>query len=462
MSVIVISTDSPTFECTSPACYIDAESIDTSYVYDSEYASSCDINDPIYIIGGGSSGTDGTDGTNGVGISFISGPTTIGLVDTYTINYTDASTDTFDVTNGAAGITPAFAVGTVTTGAEGTSVTITDVGTAPDVELNFSIPVGDTGITGDTGTAGSQILQGTNSPIDNNPGVNGDYYLRTNTYDLYYKSTGIWAFLINIKGATGDAGNDGDDGTNGDVWTYGDTVPIDITVNAFNEYYVLTTNKQVYLKVAAATTYTPVFSLNGDTYYSTSTTPVDLGAMIVGNTVELTVDSDLAYSTGQFIVVANSTTEQFTAKITSYSGTTLTAVVTYKIGSSALASWDVNLAGVAEAGSVPQWYTITATAGTGTVASRTYTAPAGWTVATATTVTNTDLPSPTVNDLRIYHNTGLYAVDSIVFVDEGTYNTKATGTRAYGSMYEDEDFTTIHLSSFCTESSALVMHIKLQ
>ena len=49
--------------------------------------------------------TNGADGTNGVGISSIEKTGTAGLVDTYTITYTDGDTDTFTVTNGADGVT---------------------------------------------------------------------------------------------------------------------------------------------------------------------------------------------------------------------------------------------------------------------------------------------------------------------------------------------------------------------
>jgi len=45
-------------------------------------------------------GEDGTDGTDGVGISSITKTGTSGNVDTYTITYTDSTTSTFTVTNG--------------------------------------------------------------------------------------------------------------------------------------------------------------------------------------------------------------------------------------------------------------------------------------------------------------------------------------------------------------------------
>ena len=49
----------------------------------------------------GDKGDSGQAGAQGVGIASIDKTSTSGLVDTYTITYTDGSTDTFEVTNGA-------------------------------------------------------------------------------------------------------------------------------------------------------------------------------------------------------------------------------------------------------------------------------------------------------------------------------------------------------------------------
>ena len=46
---------------------------------------------------------DGTDGEDGVGIGNISKTNTVGLVDTYTITFTDGNTTTFTITNGENG-----------------------------------------------------------------------------------------------------------------------------------------------------------------------------------------------------------------------------------------------------------------------------------------------------------------------------------------------------------------------
>lgn len=51
----------------------------------------------------GEKGADGTNGNDGRGIISVEKTATSGLVDTYTITYTDETTSTFDVTNGASG-----------------------------------------------------------------------------------------------------------------------------------------------------------------------------------------------------------------------------------------------------------------------------------------------------------------------------------------------------------------------
>ena len=103
----------------------------------------------------GTNGTDGTNGQDGRGIQSISGPVTNGLVDTYTIHYTDNTTSTFTVANGAAGAQglqgeqgpqgPAGVSPTVTAAASGSNIviTVTDsagtpTGTPPPALRRFS------------------------------------------------------------------------------------------------------------------------------------------------------------------------------------------------------------------------------------------------------------------------------------------------------------------------------------
>ena len=61
---------------------------------------------------------------------------------------------------GADGITPTFEVGTVSTGAAGSTATVTITGTAPNYVLNFTIPKGDKGDAGGAGSGGNVDLTG--------------------------------------------------------------------------------------------------------------------------------------------------------------------------------------------------------------------------------------------------------------------------------------------------------------
>ena len=58
-------------------------------------------------------------------------------------------------TKGADGQTPTISIGSVTTGAAGSSASATISGTTPNLTLNLTIPKGDKGDKGDTGAAGS-------------------------------------------------------------------------------------------------------------------------------------------------------------------------------------------------------------------------------------------------------------------------------------------------------------------
>ena len=127
----------------------------------------------------GEQGPPGTNGTNGInGAAGPKGdpgeqgpPGTNGTNGTNGINGTDGA---------AATIT----VGTVTTGGAGTSVVVTNVGTSAAAILNFTIPRGDTGPAGPSGSGGG------NATVDNfvysvvnnadSPGFHIDAFMRFN------------------------------------------------------------------------------------------------------------------------------------------------------------------------------------------------------------------------------------------------------------------------------------------
>ena len=67
--------------------------------------------------------TNGADGAEGNGIASIAKTSTVGLVDTYTVTYTDGDTMTYTVTNGADGTMEVIDIGTVTTSGQTIALT---------------------------------------------------------------------------------------------------------------------------------------------------------------------------------------------------------------------------------------------------------------------------------------------------------------------------------------------------
>jgi hypothetical protein len=148
-------------------------------------------------------------------IERTSGDGSAGTTDTYTITYQDDSTDTFTVYNGADGATGAagadgadgaaatITIGTVTTGAPGSSATVTNVGTENAAVLDFSIPQGakgDKGDKGDTGADGLGITSITRTVGDGSPGT-------TDTYTITYTDETTDEFTV-YNGADGEGAGD--------------------------------------------------------------------------------------------------------------------------------------------------------------------------------------------------------------------------------------------------------------
>ena len=110
---------------------------------------------------------NGSKGSTGKGIESIVKTATSGLIDTYTITYTDKTTSTFTVSNGSAGspgtdgTAATIAVGTVTTGAAGTSASVSNKGTATAAVLDFVIPAGAAGADGKDMTAQGETVTDT-------------------------------------------------------------------------------------------------------------------------------------------------------------------------------------------------------------------------------------------------------------------------------------------------------------
>jgi hypothetical protein len=131
-------------------------------------------------------------------------------------------------------------------------------------------------------------------------------------------------------GATGPRGNTGSTGSTGATGPTGPTGPTGATGAP---------------GTTGATGPTGATGLPGDIFATNSNTSVNLSTLTIGNTVQLTVESGLAYTKVQDILVASGLTNYFNAQVITYSGVTLNVSVTGVTGSGSWNNWDVNLAG---------------------------------------------------------------------------------------------------------------------
>lgn len=109
--------------------------------------------------------------------------------------------------DGDDGLPNTLSIGTVTTGAEGTSASAKITGTSPNQTLNLTIPKGD---KGDPFTIDATGLLANRSQYD--AMEEGFAYLATDTGDVYFKqsdTSGDWSGAVPFKGEKGDKGDAG-------------------------------------------------------------------------------------------------------------------------------------------------------------------------------------------------------------------------------------------------------------
>lgn len=146
------------------------------------------------------SGT-GTPGRGIFSIERTTGDGSPGTIDTYTITYTDDSTDTYTVYNGADGddgVTPELSIGTVETLEAGSNATASIGGTAEKPVLNLGIPRGETGSGSSTNGATQFKTDDTLTLKDGILSVNTtDQIEQDNTLPI--TSAGVYATVGNIE-----------------------------------------------------------------------------------------------------------------------------------------------------------------------------------------------------------------------------------------------------------------------
>lgn len=224
-----------------------------------------------FTIPQGEKGDTGSIGPTGNGISNITKTSSSGLIDTYTITYTNSNTDTFTVTNGKDGIdgqdgaAATITVGTVTTGPAGSSATVVNSGTSSAAVFDFTIPKGDKGDTGATGA--NATITNVTASVDGNVGTPSVTVTMGGTDTA---RTFDFAFS-NLKGADGTGS-----GTVSSINNIGPDGNGNVTLTASNVGAYPDTNPNGYITgitsgdVTTALGYTPYNSTNPNGYITTS------------------------------------------------------------------------------------------------------------------------------------------------------------------------------------------------
>jgi hypothetical protein len=162
---------------------------------------------------------EGPVGPPGPAATVTAGTTTTGAPGTSAsvVNSGTTSAAVFDFTiprgaTGATGTAATVAVGTTTTGAAGTSANVTNSGTTSAATFNFTIPRGDTGATGATGAQGPQGIPGTAATIDAGTTTTGAAGSSASVTNVGTSNAAVFNFSI-PRGDTGATGATGATGT---------------------------------------------------------------------------------------------------------------------------------------------------------------------------------------------------------------------------------------------------------
>lgn len=115
----------------------------------------------------------------------------------------------------------------------------------PDPAVELKGPQGEPGLDGPSGAPGSRLLHGTAVPQPTD-GVDGDWFLRTDTGDLYGpKASNTWpASELNLRGPQGIPGINGE---NLDRWFYNNTDPIQMD-GVWGDFHLNTVTGAIFLK----------------------------------------------------------------------------------------------------------------------------------------------------------------------------------------------------------------------
>ena len=126
---------------------------------------------------------------------------------------------------------------------------------------------GDKGDTGAPGKDGTRWHVGTTAPTNVSGANIGDFYINTESFEVYYLTANGWSLLGSIKGedgedASGGAGTPGAPGEDGTVWFTGAGAPVSIAGAKAGDLYLDTASCDVYKYESGA--WTKITNIKGD------------------------------------------------------------------------------------------------------------------------------------------------------------------------------------------------------
>jgi len=241
---------------------------------------------------------------------------------------------------GPAGNAATIAAGTTTTGAPGSSASVTNAGTSSAAVFNFTIPRGDVGNTGATGATGATGSPGTAATIAAGTTTTLSPGASATVANSGTSSAAVFNFGI-------PAGQTGATGATGATGPAGPGVAVGGTTGQL-------------LAKASGTNYDTTWSTitPGDRYLTTSTTSL----AISNATKTLTVGTGLSYTPTQNVTIAYDASNHMHGEVLTYNSGTgvMTVDVNHHTGSGTYAAWTVNVGGVTPVTSVA-WGAITGT-----------------------------------------------------------------------------------------------------
>lgn len=206
---------------------------------------------------------------------------------------------------------------------------------------------------------GYSILSGAGVP-SGGLGDNGDSYLNSTNGDVYSKVGGSWSITGNIKGIQGEQGEQGiqgEQGVQGEQGIQGiqgeqgfsilSGAGAPTTQGVNGDSYLDTTNGDTYLKSGGSwgSPTGNIKGIQGDKSDATRSSTTSNSIAIGSKTFDYATTPNIGWIVGSRLRAYNSAGNYMSGVVTDVSGTSVTILIDYIVGSGTYTSWNIGVAG---------------------------------------------------------------------------------------------------------------------